>query len=1102
MLDYSKEDIERHIKTHSERSDDDQAAVSVVESFLRSDGRIIKSFSSNDKWPNHDGYFEFVPNPDVSRRPMQTFWVQIKGTRSNYSENNGIVKYYLKDLAFPAFICNEVTSDPGILFVVLNPTDRIRERVFWKYMSVELLNSIDFMKDSTTISFQPDEEILYQSESVLNFCERLEEIIERHSFVSHLRKGAYSIDDVKRIIHICDKQITNSIECLDVLNENRDNVSQIILTRLDDLCTSALLMNAISAGYQHPSLALAWEYACLNIETKYLANFYRGLQYIGRRIPVEGQSERLMLKYYDFMWQIRKAFQKDLGISILINLEKFPIYSQIDEQDVQYLKLVAEAFYSIRGKTGINSRTRYYVLKKTPFYIEGERYYEVTLQQEGIYASKYNRITAYTKINISTSYSIQISYVPAIIDLWNIHSEIKIITAWKVSINPKCLNQLATILKEHCSISSQFREYDELMQFLTKTGMNFLELIDICEIEFSKIINPIYQYTNTHYFKDILLKLREEYAKGSKQYGRYTIRYLLIHLREETLERVFPSQFNPPWKYDKLFLSRKCIPFENNPLISNLPGSKTSTPENVKYIASIVERERINNIIPYWSIINMIQKTGEIYYDIDSRLTESSIQTYNGQLDSWEKSQGYGITINGNVAYINSYEASTLYILQELLRLSHISNNGQKEFNKQFLKQCPYEVSDLQKHEALQYAFVNSRVLLIFGAAGTGKTTLINLLSMMMSGKRKLFLTKTHTALENLKRRILNPGRDADFISIDSFTMKVQLPDYDAIFVDECSTIDNHTMSVFLKKMRHDSFLVLAGDIYQIESIEFGNWFFYAKDIIKTQGANIELLSTWRTKEKNLIDLWQEVRVKGPLISEKLVIDGPFSENIGVNIFNKISDDEVILCLNYDGKFGLNNMNNYFQNANPSEAVSWSDWRYKIGDPILFNNSERFPILYNNLKGRIVNIEKIDNEIIFTIDVNVLLTENDCQKYGIEFISTINEGTRIRFAVFTYNDERYEDNVEFTIVPFQLAYAVSIHKAQGLEYKSVKIIIPNSNAEKISHGIFYTAITRAKEKLKIFWSSETMHKIVDSFPKDNSRQKSLGIIKEKLNLRY
>ena len=199
MLNQTNANIERHIKTHSVRSDDDRAAVSVLETFLRSNGRINTSFASDDKWPNHDGTFEFVPDPDISRRPKQTLYVQIKGTR-NYTEREGVIKYTLKDLAFPAFICGRVSLDPGILFVILNPAERGDERVFWKYMSVDFLNSIDFAKDSTTISFQTEEEILNSNDGILMFCDRLEKIIEHHSF--------FFISDIfKHIIIPCCKKI-------------------------------------------------------------------------------------------------------------------------------------------------------------------------------------------------------------------------------------------------------------------------------------------------------------------------------------------------------------------------------------------------------------------------------------------------------------------------------------------------------------------------------------------------------------------------------------------------------------------------------------------------------------------------------------------------------------------------------------------------------------------------------------------------------------------------------------------------------------------------------------------------------------------------------
>lgn len=322
---------------------------------------------------------------------------------------------------------------------------------------------------------------------------------------------------------------------------------------------------------------------------------------------------------------------------------------------------------------------------------------------------------------------------------------------------------------------------------------------------------------------------------------------------------------------------------------------------------------------------------------------------------------------------------------------------------------------------------------------------------------------------ELLNGAVLDDEMDFD---VSEFNRKIVLPDHTRKVLEEVST--------YLNPESGEKTLI------------------FAVNIIKTKGSNVELVSTWRTKDPGLIELWNETRNKGALITEKLVIDGPFSENIGEGVLNSEIMDEVILCLNYDGKFGLNNMNSYFQNANTETAVVWRDWKYKVGDHILFNDTDRFSLLYNNLKGRIVQIALFDSRIRFTIDVEIPLTEQDCQNDGIEFIDIIDDVTRIRFDVLDFEEEMADEDRKKAIVPFQLAYAVSIHKAQGLEYRSVKVVIPSSNAEKITHGFFYTAITRAKEKLKIYWSSETMQEVVAGFSVDTSRQKSLAIIKEKL----
>lgn len=178
MLSQSREIIERHVKTHTERSAEDVAAISTIEFFFRSDGKINTNFVKNDKWPNTDGTFEFVPNPEIDRRPKHSFIVQVKGTHS-YTETSEGIKYSLKSLAFPAFIATDVTLDPGLLIIVLNPDIRGQERIFYKYMSVEFINSIDFNKESTAINFTADEEILNTDESINSFCKKLESVKRR-----------------------------------------------------------------------------------------------------------------------------------------------------------------------------------------------------------------------------------------------------------------------------------------------------------------------------------------------------------------------------------------------------------------------------------------------------------------------------------------------------------------------------------------------------------------------------------------------------------------------------------------------------------------------------------------------------------------------------------------------------------------------------------------------------------------------------------------------------------------------------------------------------------------------------------------------------------
>ena len=101
---------------------------------------------------------------------------------------------------------------------------------------------------------------------------------------------------------------------------------------------------------------------------------------------------------------------------------------------------------------------------------------------------------------------------------------------------------------------------------------------------------------------------------------------------------------------------------------------------------------------------------------------------------------------------------NTTEILNRLINIANSGNDGQAEVNQMFVSQLDAQNIDNTKIKALKSAFIESKVMLIYGAAGTGKTTLMDYISTMMEGCSKLFLTKTHTALENMKRRIKSPG--------------------------------------------------------------------------------------------------------------------------------------------------------------------------------------------------------------------------------------------------------------------------------------------------------------------------------------------------------
>ena len=152
----------------------------------------------------------------------------------------------------------------------------------------------------------------------------------------------------------------------------------------------------------------------------------------------------------------------------------------------------------------------------------------------------------------------------------------------------------------------------------------------------------------------------------------------------------------------------------------------------------------------------------------------------------------------------------------------------------------------------------------------------------------------------------------------------------------------------------------------------------------------------------------------------------------------------------------------------------------------------------NNLKGRIEKIEPDGNKVWFTISVEKMVNELEARIANLEWVKIDGLRTYLKFPIESADNDDEEFVDAKTIVPFQVAYAVSIHKAQGLEYDSVKVVISSEVDEQVTHNIFYTAITRARKKLKIYWTPETEQKVFEKMIKRNY-DRDAGLLKRRMS---
>lgn len=806
-------------------------------------------------------------------------------------------------------------------------------------------------------------------------------------------------------------------------------------------------------------------------DLRFLYRFHEMLQKSVSHYTIDKDgSERLMLKYYEHLLKIKLYLKQTFNLDVLENISDFPLNTDTELSDY-YEKIAERVEFPSARSYSVTYNDRYYVQKVKPFFVNQKIYYEITFTAANANASKFDRVIAFTQHEIVDNYAVKFSIYNDVIRILDKDMSILVIDGYEVSIRPCEWDNLSEIFGPRVKYSTNSNEYRELMRYLSTVRMSLTELVSSDQDYYDSIKSKITERAQSVKIFEMLDQCRDIIIDNKP--GANVLRYLLHKMNNRVIK----------WQYwseqcgglSNLYLCYGCIPFDRMPYCTSL---RQHNPKIYDLFESIPvfghEHELFARYIKNNTEIegHLFTPKSEIegFDDIDGLMRK-----YNSSL--YYKHTGRRIKEYKDHLYIKSYVEDSTEIIKKLQELASSGVSQYTASVDSWISRESYTIDDAGKKEALRQMFANSHVALIYGAAGTGKSTLIKHISNFWADKDKIFLANTHPAVDNMRRKVT--AGNSEYNTIAKFLSKRNnSTDCDVLFIDECSTVSNDDMRRVLEKASF-KLLVLVGDIYQIESIYFGNWFSIAQKFVP-ETSIFELTHPYRTTNNNLLTVWDRVRKLDDAILEPLVKNG-YVARLDESIFEHSEDDEIILCLNYDGLYGINNINRFLQNSNPNEGVVWGINTYKVGDPILFNESNIFaPLIHNNSKGRIVGIRPEEQQIWFNIELGESINEIDAWRYDFELIGESEaEKSIISFSVNKYwSTDEDDDNNDSTVVPFQVAYAVSIHKAQGLEYDSVKIVITNETEERITHNIFYTAITRAKDKLKIYWSPETEQSVL------------------------
>ncbi len=348
---------------------------------------------------------------------------------------------------------------------------------------------------------------------------------------------------------------------------------------------------------------------------------------------------------------------------------------------------------------------------------------------------------------------------------------------------------------------------------------------------------------------------------------------------------------------------------------------------------------------------------------------------------------------------------------------------------------------------------LTSRLLVITGGPGTGKTTLVKAILAALGGVDVLLAAPTGRAARRLSEssgqeartlhRLLEaePGRgfrrDRDR----------QLA-CDLLIVDEVSMVDVPLLQALLAALPDEAGLILVGDVDQLPSIGPGQ---VLADLIgsgllpvvrleqifrQSEGSGI-VRNAHRINQGLLPELaraadatadFYAIRARSPEHGAALVVELA-AERIPARFGLDPVRDLQVLCPTNRGPLGTRALNQALQAAlNPAAAdqIEQAGVTFALGDKVMQIENDYERDVYNGDIGRIVALDRTEQQLMLGIDERELT-------YGF------NELDRL--------------------VP---AYAITVHKAQGSEYPAVILPLFRQHGRMLRRNLIYTAITRAR----------------------------------------